>query len=100
VIKLSQRLPRLKKDRFFWYIVRMNIQDLKIDKTAFSVTSLSAPSDEKGHWLSKTPHQRLQAVELMRRIIYGYDPTSTRLQRVFAVTQRPSRRISNIQDES
>jgi hypothetical protein len=61
----------------------------KLDKTAFSVTSLEQnDEDEKAYWLSKTSYERLDAVETMRQIIYGYDPITTRLQRVFEVTQR------------
>jgi hypothetical protein len=58
---------------------------VKIDKNAFSAGSLLDPSDEKAYWLSKTPQERLQALELMRQIVYGYDPTTTRLQRIFEV---------------
>jgi len=58
-----------------------------MDKTAFSVASLHDDPDEKAYWLSRTPHERLQAVELMRQVVYGYDPASERLQRVFEVTQ-------------
>lgn len=54
----------------------------KLDKTAFSVASLFELSDEKQFWLSKTPYERLRAVEAMRKIIYGYDPSANRLQRV------------------
>jgi hypothetical protein len=61
-----------------------------IQKTAFKVSSLFDQSDDKEYWLSRTPAERLQAVELMRRIIYGYDPSTTRLQRVLEVTQRSS----------
>jgi hypothetical protein len=60
---------------------------LKVDRTAFVVTSLRE-SDEKEYWLSKTPLERLQALELMRQIIYGYDPATARLQRVLEITQR------------
>ena len=60
----------------------------KMQKTAFIVSSLFEKSDEKSYWLSKTPYERLEAIELMRRIIYGYDPSTTRLQRVFEVIQR------------
>jgi hypothetical protein len=36
----------------------------KLDKTAFSVTSLEKnDEDEKAYWLSKTPCDRLDAVE-------------------------------------
>ncbi len=64
------------------------LNSLKIDKTAFAVASLSDPSDEKAYWLAKSPYERLEAVELMRQIIYGYNPATTRLQRVFAIAQR------------
>ncbi|MEJ2647502.1 MAG: hypothetical protein P8016_03715 [Sedimentisphaerales bacterium] len=60
----------------------------KLDRTAFSVGSVFDESDEKAYWLSKTPEERLEAVELMRQIIYGYDPSTTRLQRVFEIAQR------------
>ena len=50
--------------------------------------SLFEESDEKSYWFSKTPYERLAAVEFMRQIIYGYDPSTTRLQRVFEITQR------------
>lgn len=69
----------------------MNTLDsLKLERKAFSVSTLTEPSDEKAYWLSKTPYERLEAVEIMRQIIYGYDPFAPRLLRVFAVTQRPS----------
>jgi hypothetical protein len=69
----------------------MNIVDsAKVKKDAIIVESLFEESDEKPYWLSKTPYERLTAMELMRQIIYGYNPSTTRLQRVFEVTQRPS----------
>jgi hypothetical protein len=60
---------------------------LKMDKTAFSVASLFDEPDEKIYWLSKTPYERLQAVELMRQVIYGYKPATARLQRFLEVAQ-------------
>jgi hypothetical protein len=59
----------------------------KVRRDAFSVGSLSDQSDEKAYWLSKTPRERMEAVELMRQIIYGYDPSVTRLQRVLEIVQ-------------
>lgn len=71
---------------------RMNaIETFKMDKSVLSVTSLSEESDEKAYWHAKTPHERLEAVELMRQINYGYDPNTSRLQRVLEVTQLTSR---------
>jgi hypothetical protein len=54
----------------------------RLDRRALSVGTLSEPSDEKAFWLSRTPLERLAAVETMRQILYGYDPSATRLQRV------------------
>jgi hypothetical protein len=56
----------------------------KLDRTHFSVAKLG-DSDEKMYWLSKSPAERIEAVELMRQMIYGYDPARTRLQRVLTV---------------
>ncbi len=63
----------------------------KLDRRAISVVSLSEQDDdEKKYWRGKSPHERLQAVEETRQMIYGYDPASTRLQRVLEVAQRSS----------
>jgi len=61
---------------------------LKIDKTNFSTTSLSAPSDDKGYWHAQSPYERLRAVETLRKLNYGLGQSTARLQRVFEVTQR------------
>jgi hypothetical protein len=66
-----------------------SIDHLKLDRQAFSVGGLHEPADDRSFWLSKTPYERLAAVEQMRQIIYGYDPSTTRLQRFFEVAQRP-----------
>ena len=61
-----------------------------MDKTAFSVTTLFEKSDDKEYWLSKTPQERLEALELMRQINYGYDPTTARLQKVLEIAELKS----------
>ena len=61
----------------------------KVRRDVFKVTSLFDRSDDKEYWLSKTPQERLEAVELMRQIIYGYDPSAAKLRRdVFEIVQR------------
>ena len=65
-----------------------NIGSYRIDKSSFSITSLLGESDEKQYWLSKSPLERLEAVELMRQINYGYDPSS-RLQRILTIAEFP-----------
>lgn len=71
----------------------MDIEDLltKVDKTAFSVASLDDEPDEKAWWLSRTPMERMQALEHLRQHVYGYNPASTRLQRFFEVAELPRR---------
>lgn len=59
----------------------------KMDKTAFSVVSLHDEPDEKAYWLSKTPQERLAALELMRQIMFGYDPMTDRMKRVLEVIE-------------
>ena len=66
------------------------LNQIKMDKTTFSVTTLSEKSNDKEYWLSKTPQERLQALEMMRQINYGYDPATTRLQRVLEIVERTS----------
>jgi hypothetical protein len=69
----------------------MNAVDpFRMDKSVLSVTSLFDEADEKAYWLSKTPHERLEVVELMRQINYGYNPITSRLQRVLEVAQLTS----------
>ncbi len=67
------------------YFAGMSEDDFpKLDRKHFSVAELAQAEDEH-YWWSKTPAERLAALELMRQSMYGYDPARTRLQRVFAV---------------
>ena len=61
--------------------------DLKVDRKAFSIGSLTEPSDDKAYWLTRTPYERLQQVEILRRINYGHRAT-VRLQRVLEIAER------------
>ena len=63
------------------------MESVRLDRSAFRVDSLTDDSGEKAYWRSKTPLERLYALESMRRILYGYDPATTRLQRVFEVVE-------------
>ena len=64
-----------------------NLTEVRLDKTAFSISALSDESDEKAYWLSCSPRERLQALEWMRQTIYGNDPATTRVQRVLTITE-------------
>jgi hypothetical protein len=58
-----------------------------LDRSAFTITSLHNDVEDKAYWLNKTPEERMEAVEQSRQIIYGYDPTTIRLQRFFEVAE-------------
>ncbi len=62
--------------------------DFRIDKTAFSIADLQDADDEKDYWLARSPHERLRAMEQIRQILYGYNPATTRLQRVLSIIER------------
>jgi hypothetical protein len=62
-----------------------------MDKTAIVISSLTDPSDDREHWLTRSPSERLQALELVRQAVYGYEPTAGRLQRILEVARRPPR---------
>ena len=65
------------------------IDTFSMDKEAFSVLSSFEEADEadKAYWHSKSPQERMEALELMRQINYGYDPTTERLQRVLEIAE-------------
>jgi hypothetical protein len=60
----------------------------KMDKQALLVTSLFEDGDEVSFWRSKTPQERLAALELMRWINYGEHAATSRLQRFLEVVER------------
>lgn len=65
------------------------IDAFKMAKEKFSVLSSfeEAEAADKAYWHSKTPQERLEALELMRQINYGYNPTTERLQRVLEIVE-------------
>ncbi|SPE29990.1 conserved hypothetical protein [Candidatus Sulfopaludibacter sp. SbA3] len=66
----------------------MNAVDAaRLDRSAFQIGPLNNDREEMEYWRTKTPQERMEALELMRQIIYGYDPATTRLQRVFEVVK-------------
>lgn len=64
-----------------------NLNEYPLDKRAFSVGRLEDGPDERAYWFSKTPEERLRAAEFLRQSLYGYDPATVRLQRVFEVVE-------------
>lgn len=60
-----------------------------LDLTEVSVSSFSeAEEEDRTYWHSKSPQERLTALEQMRQLNYAYDPVSDRIQRTLEVAQR------------
>lgn len=54
-----------------------------LNKKIVTITSLDDVEEEKRYWFSKSPFERLEAIEINRRMIYGQDRVTSRLQRFF-----------------
>jgi len=64
---------------------------MTVDRRAISIAKLHDEPDARRWWWKKTPLERLAAIEVMRRIVYGRAATDGRLQRLFEVVERPPR---------
>ena len=69
----------------------MDIEMPRLDKARLTVSSLDEFVEEKQYWLSLGKADRLNAIEINRRMVYGTDRTTSRLQR-FLETAELSRR--------
>ena len=58
-----------------------------LNKKIVNVTSLNDIEEEKMYWISKNPLERIEAIEINRRMIYGRDRVTSRLQRVFETSE-------------
>jgi hypothetical protein len=70
----------------------MSDSSFKLDKTVFSIGSHAEHKRaERAFWLSKTPLERLEALEFMRQLNYGYNPLTDRVQRILSVVELKQR---------
>ena len=58
-----------------------------LNKEIVNVTSLDDIKEEKNYWISKSPLERIEAIEINRRMIYGQDRVTSRLQRFFETAE-------------
>ena len=66
--------------------------EMPLDRRVFEVIALEeADRVDQAYWRSRTPEERLAALELSRQIAYGYDPTARGLSRFFEVVEFPPR---------
>ena len=59
----------------------------RLDKSRLRVTTLDDIAEEKRYWLSRSAAERLNAIELNRRMVYGSDRTTPRLQRLLETAE-------------
>jgi len=59
----------------------------RLDKRIVKIISLDDTEEEKNYWISKTPAERIKAVEINRMMIYGEDRVTSRLQRLFETSE-------------
>lgn len=57
-----------------------------MDKKTLKITSIHN-GDDHNYWVKKPYLKRIEALEKLRRIIFGYDPSTERLQRTLTITQ-------------
>ena len=58
----------------------------KIRRDVFEVVELHE-ADDSDYWLDRSPIKRIEAIEFMRKVMYGHDRVSERLQRVLTVAE-------------
>ncbi len=63
------------------------MNQIKLDKKTFEIRDLKDVKSDLNYWLSKTPEERISAIEILREINYGYNPATDRLQRFFEIAE-------------
>ena len=66
------------------------VHPMRMNKRSVEVQSLTDESSDVAYWRSRTPAERLEAVEHLRQLNYGYDPAAARLQRILEIAQLAS----------
>lgn len=71
---------------------------LRLDRTVTRKTTLHADQDAEdvAYWLTKTPDERMAAIEVLRQLAFAFHLTNTdedqpaqhRLQRVYRIVKR------------
>jgi hypothetical protein len=61
--------------------------ELKIDRSVITLSHLGDRSDDE-YWQSKSPMERIAAIQTNRQAAYGESDASARLQRILEITQQ------------
>ena len=63
------------------------ILEPQVDRTVLTITGLD-DEDEDQYWWSRTPLERLAAIETNRQVVYGHLSAPPRFQRLLEVARR------------
>jgi len=58
----------------------------KIQKNIIEVVDLHE-ADDTAYWLKRSTAERIEAIEFMRKVMFGHDRVSARLQRVLEIAE-------------
>lgn len=61
------------------------LDSVRLDRSVVEVVTLADQGDDGLYWSKQPAEARLAALEVMRQIVYGYSPGTTRLQRFVEV---------------
>ena len=61
------------------------VDTARLDRSAYQIASFDDETSDREYWRARSPNERMEALELLRQMIYGYDPATTRLQRVLEI---------------
>ena len=57
----------------------------KLDKSVLTVAPLAQSDDQKNYWLKRSHAERMNAIEINRRLIYGKDRATSRIEKTIEV---------------
>lgn len=58
----------------------------KIQRSFFDVVDLHE-SDDSVHWRDRSYIERIESIEFLRKVMFGHDRVSARLQRVLTIAE-------------
>lgn len=59
----------------------------RLDKSVLTVAALEQNDNDKSYWLKRNHAERMNAIEINRRLVYGEDRATSRLQRSLEVDE-------------
>lgn len=62
-------------------------QEGKIDRTKLTVVELGESGNDLDYWLSRSVEERVQAIEIMRRVLYGDSAIAGRVESVLEIVE-------------